>query len=118
MNDAVKKFVKIVNKHSSDMFINFNYELIVLPKNNIYVQLCDVENWMDVKCKAISWLSRPAHKGLKTKEQTIIRNIFNEILEKDFTKEEIGDIYVKYGLSYDYKKIAEFINSDYDLRLI
>lgn len=117
MNDAVKKFVKIVSKHSPNMFINSNYELIILPKSNTYVQLYNVENWMDVKCKAVSWLSRPAHKGLEPKQKIIIRNIFNEILEKDFTEEEIGEIYTKYGLSYDYEKIAEFVESGYDLML-
>lgn len=115
MNDAVKKFVNVVAKHSPKMFINQNFELIILPKDNIYVLLENIQDEMDVKCKVISWLSRPASKGLANRDIKMISAIFNEVLGTDFSRDEIESVYTKFGNSYDMSKIRAFIESDYDL---
>ncbi len=110
MNDAVKKFVKTVEKHAPKMFINTDYELIILPKDNIYVLLSNIQDEMDVKCKVISWLSRPAHaSGLASKDRKIITAIFNEVLGREFSRNEIENMYTEFGNSHDMEKIRGFV---------
>lgn len=65
MNSAlIKPFMVIIHRQSLQCFINYNFELIVEPKNNIYFRLEDVETERDLKIKVLSWLSRPSCKGV------------------------------------------------------
>ncbi|GAA0115244.1 hypothetical protein [Clostridium senegalense] len=58
IKNFIDEFLKIVIKHSSKCFINSRYELIIVPKNNIYFRLNDIENELDLKCKVIAWLEK------------------------------------------------------------
>lgn len=112
------KLKTILNINSPKWFVNHNNELIVEPKNNIYFLLNDIENELDLKCKIIAWLSRPAHKALSNYWQKRIRNILNEYLETNFSKDEIELIYSYLGNDCNRQKTIRFINSNYDFTIL
>ncbi|QWU14300.1 hypothetical protein SAMN04487895_101601 [Paenibacillus sophorae] len=114
----IQKFMKIVQNHSPNVFINSNFELIVEPKNNIYFLLEDVETDIDIKRKVLAWLSRPACKGVSEYWQKRIRAIINEYLGTDFTLEDMHEIYTYLGNDCNRKKTLKFIESGYDLALL
>lgn len=50
----VQKFIRTVERHSPNCFINSKFELIIEPKNNIYFLLSDVESDFDIKRKVLA----------------------------------------------------------------
>lgn len=116
--EEIEKLVIIVEKYSPNYFINSRNELIIEPKNNIYCQLKDVQNELDLKCQVIAYLSRPAHKGVSYYWQKRILSIFNEFLGTSFSKVEMGLIYTRLGNNCNRKLCISFIEADYDLSLL
>lgn len=114
----VKKMIEVVKKHSPNCFINSLFELIVEPRNNIYLPLEDVETGLDMKCKVIAWLSRPSVKGVGAQCQKKMRAIFNEYLGTDFSPEQIEQIYTYLGNDCNREKTIKFIESDYDFNIL
>ena len=112
------ELISVLNKYSPKWFVNHNNELIIEPKNNIYFLLEDINNKLDLKCKVIAWLSRPSHKGISNYWQKRIRNIFNEYLGTNFSKDEIELIYCYLGNDCNREKTIKFINSNYDLNVL
>lgn len=112
--ELVKRFMKIVEKHSPNCFINSNFEVIIEPKNNIFFRLEDIETELDLKRKILSWLSRPSHKGISDYWQKRIRRIVNEFLGTNFTYSEMMEIYTHFGLGLNRDKCIKFIKSNYD----
>ncbi|MCC5439806.1 hypothetical protein AL714_16290 [Clostridium botulinum] len=113
--ELTKNFMNIVQKHSPNCFINYNYELIVEPKNNIYFRLEDIETELELKCKVLAWLSRPSCKGISNYWQKRIRAIVNEFLGTEFTFDEMAEIYTYLGNDCNREKSIKFIKSNYDL---
>lgn len=60
----IKHFVKTVEKHSPNCFINSNFELIIEPKNNIYFRFDNVQKGFDLKRNVLAWLSVPSCKSM------------------------------------------------------
>ncbi len=116
--EVTKKMIEVVRKHSPNCFISPLFELIVEPRNNIYFPLEDVETELDMKCKVIVWLSRPCFKGVGVQCQKKMRAIFNEYLEKDFSTEQIEQIYMYLGNDCNREKTIKFIESDYDFNIL
>lgn len=116
--EVTKTFMKVAKKHSPKSYLNHNLEMIVEPKNNIYFLMEDVENEMDLKRKVITWLSRPSCKGVSTYWQYRIRNIVNEYLETDFELSHMEQIYTRLGNDCNRPLCLQFIESNYDLRLL
>ncbi len=116
--ELTKNFMEIVRKHSPKCFINANFELIVEPKNNIYFRLEDIETELELKCKVLAWLSRPSCKGVSKYWQKRISAIVNEFLEREFTFEEMQDIYTYLGNDCNREKTIKFIESNYDLNVL
>jgi hypothetical protein len=116
--ELIKSFLKIVHKHSPNCFINSRFELIVEPKNNIYLLLEDVKTELDLKCKVLAWLSRPSCKGVSVYWQDRIRAIVNEYLETNFAHEEMDIVYTYLGNECNRKKTIRFIESGYDLKVL
>lgn len=112
------KLISVLNEYSPKWFVNHNNELIIEPKNNIYFLLEDIKTDLDLKCKIIAWLSRPAHKGISVYWQVRIRGIFNEYLDKEFSKDEIEQIYCYLGNDCNRPKCIKFIESDYDFNVL
>lgn len=118
LSEYFNRFIKIVKKYSPKSFINHNNELIVVPKNNIYFRLEDIETELELKCKILAWLSRPSCKGVSKYWQKRIRTIVNEFLDTEFTFDEMCEIYTYLGNDCNRKKSIKFIESNYDLNIL
>ena len=118
MINEMNRFLETVKEISPKSFINDNNELVVLPKNNIYMLLNDVQSEMDLKCKVIAWLSRPSCKGISPYWQKRMLAIVNAYLGTSFTKDQISHIYTYLGNDCNRKLCIDFIQSGYDLSLL
>lgn len=99
-------------------FINRSNELILEPRNNVYFRLEDVKTELDFKCKMFAWVSRPIAKGLnKYWWPKVLRN-FNELLDTDFTRDDMYAIYDLLGNDVNRQLTIRFIESNYDLSLL
>jgi len=118
MNTDIQRLVDITKDISPKSFINSSNELIIVPKINIYFRLEDVKNELDFKCKVIAWLSRPSHKGVSVYWQNGIRKILNQLLETNFSKDDMDLIYTYLGNDVNRPLCEKFIQSNYDLTML
>lgn len=118
MENEIKRFFKIVQTYSPKAFINSCNELIVVPKDNIYLALKNVTSNLDLKCQVIAALSRPSYKGISFYWQKRVRNILNEYLDTDFSRDEIEIMYTYLGNGCNRGLCEKFIKADYDLSLL
>ncbi|WP_415912480.1 hypothetical protein [Neptuniibacter sp. QD37_11] len=118
MNQEVQDCIERLKWFFPKAFVYKDEELIVEPKNNIYFFLSGIENEFDFRCKVISWLSRPAHKGLSDWWHVRIRNGMNRFLGTEFTPEEISSIYTYVGCGVNDEKLRAFVKSNYDLSIL
>lgn len=117
-NDILAPLLSAIKKHSPNGFISLNNELVVAPKNNIFIRLEGVESDLDLKCKVIAWLSRPSCKGVSEYWQKRIRAIVNDFLGTSFDRNGMDTIYTWLGNDCNRKLCIEFIESGYDLNLL
>lgn len=101
--------------------INHNVEFIAHIKSNTYFILKDCNSEMDVKCKVLEWLSRPAYKtepfNSKRSNDEFHRFILkgvNQFLDTDFKEDDMELIYTYIGNACNHKKTIMFIESNYD----
>lgn len=101
--------------------INYNAEFIAHIKSNTYFILKDCNSEMDVKCKVLEWLSRPAYKtepfNIKRSNDEFHRFILkgvNQFLDTDFKEGDMELIYTYLGNACNHKKTIMFIESNYD----
>lgn len=99
-------------------FINAYDELILDRKYNIYFNLTDVHNSLDLKCKTIAWLARPCIKGIPIKNQEVFRQKVNEFLNTYLTLGEFETIYTYLGNDIKRTLCETFVRSDYDMNVI
>lgn len=101
--------------------INHNGEFIAHIKSNTYFILKNCNSEMDVKCKVLEWLSRPAYKtepfNSKRSNDEFHRFILkgvNQFLDTDFKEGDMELIYTYLGNACNHKKTIMFIESNYD----
>ena len=80
---------------------------------------------MDVKCKVLEWLSRPASKGqpfksdrANEKYQQYMLDGINKYLGTNFSHDDIDEVYTYLGNCCNHKKTLLFIGSGYDVRIL
>lgn len=115
---AVKDFISIVSRLSPNAFINCRFELIVEPKNNVYIGLENITSELDLKRKILSSLSRPSCKGVSTRIQKLIRGIVNESLGTHFTEDDMHLIYTYLGNGCNGSLCEQFVESGYDMSIL
>ncbi|MBP1308912.1 hypothetical protein JOD82_001932 [Paenibacillus sp. 1182] len=118
MINEMNRFLEIVKEVSPKSFINEKNELIIVPKNNIYFRLDDMQSDLDLKCRVIAWLSRPSCKGISPYWQKRMLAIVNTHLRTNFTKDQMSIIYTYLGNDCNRKLCINFIESGYDLSLL
>lgn len=116
-------------------FINEANEFICLldyrdEDVNSYFRLDNVSNELELKCKVLEYLSRPAFKGFtyagqNWKERQIGEEIYeyhldgiNDFLETNFSNADIEIIYTKLGNGCNRSLCIEFIESGYNMQLL
>lgn len=97
---------------------------------NSYFRLDNVSNELELKCKVLEYLSRPAYKGFtyygqSWKERQIGEEIYeyhldgiNKFLETNFSTDDIEQIYTKLGNGCNRKLCVEFVESGYNMELL
>lgn len=106
-------------------FINYNNELILVPKTNLYFLLNNINNEIEFKCKLLEWCSRDASKTMPFSSDkrnrdywTFVRERINEVLNTDFNHKEMSLIYSNLGNQINREKTIKFIESNYDFSLL
>ena len=90
-------YVFEVMKQFPQSFINYNNELILIPKTNLYVCLHDVNTPTDLKFKLLEYCSREC---------------------TNFTQEEMELVYDVLGNGCNHKLAKRFVSSGYDMKLL
>ena len=102
-------------------FINEHNEFIAEIRSNQYFSLNNCKNPIDIECKVLEWLSRPACKGQpysqewrNKKIRQFMRNGINDFLDTDFSENDMNVIYQYLGNAIDHNKTIRFIESGYN----
>ena len=107
--------------------INHNLEFVAEPDSrvNSYFGLANCETRMDVEAKVLEWLSREAsfsehYRSSRSNDRVhqYHLNGINKFLGTDFTRVDMGHIYVKLGNAVHHQKTLEFIRSGYNMDLL
>lgn len=121
MKDKVMELMKVFY----GSFINHNFELILIPKTNLYFRLEDIKNEEDLICKLLEWCSRDCYKRQFYKTEKRNEQYHNEVLDKlniflktNFNQEDMDVIYTKLGNSVNHKLTQEFVRSGFDMSLL
>lgn len=106
-------------------FINENNEFIAEKRSNQYFLLNDCITPMDIECKVLEWLSRPASKGQpysqewrNRKFREFMLNGVNTFLDTGFSEDEVRTIYQHLGNAINHEKTIKFIESGYDFAVL
>ena len=111
------EYLKEFFKCFQDAFINQNNEMIVKMPENIYFRLEDVESELDMKCKAIEFISRSACKDTKKKTRLMMLKSLNFYLDTDFNMDQMMNVYTYLGNGVNRKLTIEFIESGCNLKI-
>lgn len=99
-------------------FINNANEIILIPKYNHFFQLENVNSVLVFKCKLLEWLSRPISKSLPKKLAKSYLYSFNELLNSNFSMEDMEKIYTHLGNCCNRPLTIKFIESNYSMDLL
>lgn len=99
-----------------DSFINYNMELIIIPRNNTYFRVDNIKTELDIKRKVLEYCSRSALKAMPFRTKVLDR--INRFLETNFDGDDIELIYVKLGNGINSSLAEEFIKSGYDMEIL
>lgn len=106
-------------------FVNSEIEFIAERKSNTFFRLEDCKSELDVKCKVLEWISRPAYKGQPYSSEkrnqefrAFMLNGINQFLGTDFSENDIEQIYTYLGNAVHHERTVEFVMSGYDMKNI
>lgn len=104
-------------------YINHNIEFIAHKQSNSYFLLLYCADELDVQCKVLEWLSRPAYKGQPYHSEAANKKFhrfmlagINEFLQTKFTEEDIAVIYQNLGNAIRHDLTVEFVKSGFDMK--
>lgn len=95
-------------------FIYKDDELIIEPKNNIFFRIDNVNSILEFDCKILEYLTRPSCKGVSKYWQNYFRRGVNSYFKKNWSKDDLMEIYTYIGNGVDRKKCIKFIKSGFD----
>ena len=75
-------YVFEVMKQFPGSFINYNNELILIPKTNLYVGLYNVNTPTDLKFKLLEWCSRDCTYALRYSQEWRNRRYQDNVLSR------------------------------------
>lgn len=114
-----------VMKCFPNSYINYNAEVILSDKGNMYFDSKVCYDKKDVVCMLLEWCSRPIAKGIvyssdkRNREwQEGLLNGLNCYLGTQFSLEDMYYIYQELGNGVNANLTKEFVESNYDLSLI
>lgn len=107
--------VKIID---ADAYVTMNFELILVPRTNTYINLNHCSTPDEFKAEVIEGVSRFAFKGFTKPLCREHLDGINKLLDTHFTPEEIEYIYINLGNGINHELCMKFVKSGYDLKVI
>ena len=117
MNSSNKELLAIYEAFPK-AFINSNNEMIIYPPKNIYFLLDNVSNELELQCKVLEWCSREASKGYGWQSRKYHREGMCTFFKRDFTQDELDDIYTYLGNGINRLKTIEYIKSGFNREVL
>jgi hypothetical protein len=121
----IQRSVVVVMKCFPRSFINQHGELIVHREANEYFNIAKCADELEIKCKVLEWLSRPASKGepFRTKKKNeeftkFMMDGINNYLGTEFTRDQMKLIYQELGNQVNRTLTIKFIESNYKLSIL
>ena len=106
-------------------YINYNNEIILIPKFNIYTSLDDVYSNEDFEVKLCEWFSRDCCCALRYSQKKRLErywsentDAFNYICGTAFSVEQMEYIYTYLGNGIRRDLAKKFVKSGFDLSVI
>jgi hypothetical protein len=93
-------------------------ELIIEPKNNLYILADNIKPGLDFNCKILEWCSRSCCKGLSDYWQKYMRRGINSYFKQTWSKNDYDIIYTRLGNGVNRKLCVDFIMSGFDLKVL
>lgn len=98
-------------------FINYNFELILIPKINLYLNLKGVNTKRDLDRKMLHSVSRGCTKSNKYWNKYITEK-FNKYFKREFTENELELIYTRLGNGVNIELTEKFLDSGLNLEVL
>lgn len=121
MNDEYKRLMDCF----PGSFINHNGEFIAYKAGEAYFNLFNCKDGLEIKCKVLEWLSRPAYKTAPFVSDRANRKMWatvlggiNKYLGTSFSADDIEDVYTYLGNCCNRARTVRFIQSGYDLKAL
>ena len=118
MLDSVRQAMQVL----PDSFINYNNELILIPRFNVYMGLDNVKTDEDFKVKLCESFSRDCSYALRYKRAKNLReyyqvntDVFNKICKTNFSISDMEIIYTELGNGINHELAKRFVKSGFDL---
>lgn len=99
-------------------YVTMNFELILVPRTNTYINLNHCSTPDEFKVKIIENCSRLASKGYSKPLRKEHLDGINKLLDTNFTQEDMEYIYTYLGNGIKHELCMKFVQSDYDLGVI
>lgn len=125
--ETMKEIIQDLQTAFPKSIINSGFEFVANPhpRVNTYFRLEDCETLLDVKCKVLAYMSRPAYKSEPFHVKHLNREVheyhldgINTFLGTDFTEDDMEIIYTYLGNDVNRPLCIKFIESGYDLNII
>lgn len=95
-----------------------NDEIIIEPKNNIYFRVDNIKSDHEFNCKMLEYCSRSACKGVSTYWQRWMRRGLNSYFRKNWSADDMCEIYTRLGNGCNRALCSQFINTGFDLNVL
>lgn len=125
VNEAMEECKQALIDSFPKSFVNKRGEFIAHLPSNSYFILHNCETPLDIECKVLEWLSRPASKGQPYLQEWRNRRFrefmmygINSFLGTSFCEEEMKTIYQCLGNAIHHEKTIAFIQSEYDFSVL
>ncbi|WP_449453281.1 hypothetical protein [Streptococcus suis] len=117
--------LKILMGYFPKSYINHNFELILIPKTNVYFSVEGVQSRRDIIAKLLMWCTRTIAKGqlYKSKKRNelykhVVKSALNGYLGTMFSDEDVDLIYQKLGNGINPELTYRFIDSGFDFEVL
>ncbi len=99
-------------------YVTMNFELILVPRTNTYINLNHCSTPDEFKAEVIEGVSRFAFKAFTKPLCKEHLDGINKLLDTKFTPEDMEYIYTNLGNGINHELCMKFVKSGYDLKVI
>ena len=116
VNHLIEETIHYLAEEGVNAFVNRSNELIFIPEINAYFRLEDVKTEEDFLTKVVAYLSYYcAENHYDDKYSPIMARYISYILRKDFTKEDLFNMYKTIANSLDWSR--KFVKNNCSIKM-